>query len=68
MYDLISSPFQYIYLSGHENADIHSIGVNIGGRNITDLRYADDTALRAHDLTSMKRILHSHRGKENRNF
>ena len=40
------------------NADIDGMGVGIGGRNITDLRYADDTALLAHDLTSMKRILH----------
>ena len=35
-----------------------ALGVSIGGRNITDLRYADDTALLAHDITSMQQILH----------
>ena len=39
-------------------ADIEDMGITIGGRNITDLRYADDTALLASDITSMKRILH----------
>ena len=39
-------------------ADIEDMGITIGGRNITDLRYADDTALLANDITSMKRILH----------
>ena len=41
------------------NSDIDCIGVSIGGRNFTDLRYTDDTALLAHDnMTSMNRILH----------
>ncbi|GFS26376.1 endonuclease-reverse transcriptase [Elysia marginata] len=43
-------------------ADIHvnDMGINIGGRDITNLRYADDTALLSlsDNLTSMKRILH----------
>lgn len=39
-------------------ADVDGLGVNIGGRDITNLRYADDTALLADNITSMKRILH----------
>ncbi|GFS03109.1 retrovirus-related Pol polyprotein from type-2 retrotransposable element R2DM [Elysia marginata] len=39
-------------------ADIDDMGINIGGRDITNLRYADDTALLSDNLTSMKRILH----------
>ncbi|GFS26233.1 endonuclease-reverse transcriptase [Elysia marginata] len=34
------------------------MGINIGGRDITNLTYADDTALLSDNLTSMKRILH----------
>ena len=33
------------------------MGISIGGRNLTNLRYADDTALIADNVTSMKRIL-----------
>ena len=40
------------------DADIEDMGINIGGRDITNLRYADDTALLADNTTSMKRILH----------
>ncbi|GFR65589.1 endonuclease-reverse transcriptase [Elysia marginata] len=39
-------------------ADINDMGINIGGKDITNLRYADDTALLSDNLTSMKRILH----------
>jgi len=39
-------------------SDIDDMGLKIGGRNITNLRYADDTALIADNVTSMKRILH----------
>ncbi|GFR62479.1 hypothetical protein ElyMa_001873000 [Elysia marginata] len=39
-------------------ADINDMGINIGGRDITNLRYADDTAILSDNLTSMKRILH----------
>ena len=39
-------------------ADIDGLGFSIAGRNITDLRYADDTALLADNPTSMRRILH----------
>ncbi|GFR67057.1 endonuclease-reverse transcriptase [Elysia marginata] len=38
--------------------DINDMGINIGGRDITNLRYADDTALLSDKITSMKRILH----------
>lgn len=37
-------------------ADIENMGIKIGGRNITNLLYADDTALMS-DITSMKRVL-----------
>ncbi|GFR65822.1 RNA-directed DNA polymerase (Reverse transcriptase) domain containing protein [Elysia marginata] len=37
---------------------VDDMGINIGGRDITNLRYADDTALLSDNLTSMKRILH----------
>ena len=39
-------------------ADIEDMGVKIGGRNLTDLRYADDTALLADNITNMRRILY----------
>ena len=39
-------------------ADIDDMGLKIGGRNITNLRYADDTALIADNVTSMRRILY----------
>ena len=39
-------------------ADIDGLGFTIAGRNITNLRYADDTALLADNPTSMRRILH----------
>jgi len=39
-------------------SDIDDMGFKIGGRKITNLRYADDTALVAENITSMKRILH----------
>ena len=38
-------------------ADIKEMGIRIGGRNLTDLGYADDTALLADNITST-RILH----------
>ena len=34
------------------------MGIKIGGRNLTNLRYADDTALLVDNITSMKRILY----------
>ena len=40
------------------NAEIDGMGARIGGRNITDLRFVDDTSLLTHDFTSMKIILH----------
>ena len=39
-------------------ADLDDMGIRIGGRNFTNLRYADDTALMADNITSMRRILH----------
>ena len=39
-------------------ADIDGMGIAIGGRNISNLRYADDTALIADNVTSMRRVLH----------
>ncbi|GFS21916.1 catenin (Cadherin-associated protein), alpha 3 [Elysia marginata] len=39
-------------------ADIDQLGVKINGRNLTNLRYADDTALMSDNITSMRRILH----------
>ena len=40
------------------HADVESLGVNLGGGDITNLRYADDAALLSDNITSMKRILH----------
>ena len=34
------------------------MGIRIGGRNRTDLSYADDTALLADNINSARRILH----------
>ena len=39
-------------------ADIDSMEVKIGGRNIVELRYADETCYIADNITSMRRILH----------
>ena len=39
-------------------SDIDDMGIKIGGRNITNLRYADDTALLADNITSMRNIVH----------
>ena len=39
-------------------ADMEGMEIKIGGRNITNLRYADDTALLADNITSMKRLLY----------
>ena len=39
-------------------ADIEDMGLRIGGRNITDLRYADDTGLIASNVTTSKRMLY----------
>ena len=40
-------------------ANIDDLGISIGGRNLTNLRYADDTALLAKDITDMKKVLNS---------
>ena len=37
------------------DADIESLGLSLGGKDIIDLRYADDTALVSDNMTSMKR-------------
>ena len=39
-------------------AEIEDMGIRIGGRNITDMRYADDTGLVASNVTSSKRMLY----------
>ena len=39
-------------------SDIDDMGLKIGGRNLTNLRYTDDTALLPNDVTSMKRFLY----------
>ena len=39
-------------------ADIESMGIKIGGRNIVKLWYADDTCLIADNITSMRRIIY----------
>ena len=39
-------------------AEIEDMGIRIGGRNITDMRYADDTGLLASNVTSSKRMLY----------
>ena len=39
-------------------ADIEDMGLRIGGRNITNLRYADDTGLIASNVTTSKRMLY----------
>ena len=38
-------------------AEIEDMGIKTAGENITNLRYADDTALMSDNITSMKRIL-----------
>ena len=41
-----------------KDPDIEQMQVWIAGRSLTDLRYADDTALLADNITSTRRILH----------
>ena len=40
------------------DAGIEGMGIRIGGRNLTNLRYADDTTLLADNITSSRRIIH----------
>ena len=40
------------------HADVEGLGVILGGRDITNLRYADDAALLSDNITIMKTILH----------
>ena len=40
------------------DSGIDGMGVKIGDRNISNLRYADDTALITDNATSMRRVLH----------
>ena len=40
------------------NTDIDDLGIKIGGRILTDLRYADDLALAVGDITSSRRGLY----------
>ncbi|GFS23161.1 endonuclease-reverse transcriptase [Elysia marginata] len=54
----ILSPHLFNLYTEQIMTDINDMGINIGGRDITNLRYADDTALLSDNLTSMKRILH----------
>ena len=39
-------------------ADIDDMGLRIGGRNISNMRYADDAGLVGNNITSARRILH----------
>ena len=56
----ILSPHLFNIYTEHimRQADIESMGIKIGGRNIVELRYADDTCLIADNITSMRRILY----------
>ena len=56
----ILSPHLFNIYTEHimRHADVESLGVNLGGRDITHLRYADDAALLSDNITSMKGILH----------
>ena len=38
-------------------AEVEELGISIGGRNISNLRYADDTALIAENLDNRKLLL-----------
>ena len=56
----ILSPHLFNIYTEHimRQADIESMGIKIGGRNIVELRYADDTCLIADNITSMRRIIY----------
>ena len=56
----ILSPHLFNIYTEHimRKSDIEGMGINIGIRSLTDLRYADGTALLADNITSMKRIMH----------
>ena len=41
------------------NADIEDMGIKCGGRNITNLRYADDTALIASNENDLQILLNT---------
>ena len=55
----ISLQFFDLY-TGHiiRGADTENAGVKIGGRNLTNLHYAHDTALLSNNITIMKRVLY----------
>ena len=56
----ILSPHLFSIYTEHimREADIEDMGVNIGGRNLSNLRYADDTGLLADNITGARRILY----------
>ena len=43
-------------------ADLRGLGISIGGRNVVELRYADDTCLIGINITQMRKVI----GKVNR--
>ena len=55
--DTLPPSVQYFYEQVMRKADIYGMDMSIGGRNITDLRYADDTSLIADNSTSRRCII-----------
>ena len=49
--------FQAEYIMRNTGLDEAQAGINIAGRNINNLRYAEDTALRAESEEELKRLL-----------
>ena len=45
------------YIMGKAGLDESQAGINIAGRNINNLRYADDTTLRAENEEELKSLL-----------
>ena len=49
-------------------ADIEGMDIAIGGRNISNIRYVDNTTLLADNDPSMRRVLHRVETTEKANF
>ena len=54
------------YIMRNAGMEEAQAGVKIGGRNINNLRYADDTTLRAESEEALKSLLMKVKGSEKR--
>ena len=56
------------YIKRNAGLDIAQAGIKIAGRNIKDLRYADDTTLMAQSKEELKSLLMKAKEESNKNW